>query len=142
MKVVINQCYGGFSLSPEALLWLYENGCKDIAIEVSEYYGLNKWPEKENQVKEDIMKFEKYLANPGTSSSFIHVFTSDRKYVLIGRKIERTNPLLVKCVEINGDRSFGSCAKLEVVEIPDGVEFEIMDYDGMETIHEIHRSWG
>lgn len=61
---------------------------------------------------------------------------------MIGRKIERTNPLLVKCVEINGDRSFGSCAKLEVVEIPDGVEFEIMDYDGMETIHEIHRSWG
>jgi hypothetical protein len=120
----------------------YENGCKDIAIEVSEYYGLKKWPEKASQIKEDIEKFENYLANSGKSSLFIHVFTPDRKYVLTDLNIKRNDPLLVKCVEMNGDWSFGSHAELKVVNIPDGVEFEIDDYDGMETIHEAHRSWG
>lgn len=142
MKVVINKCWGGFGLSPEALLWLYENGCKDIAIEVSEYYGLDKWPEKESQKNEDIESFEKYLANPEKSSLYVTVFTPDRKYVLIYRKLERTNPLLIRCIELMGDKSFGRFAKLKVVEIPDGVEFEIDEYDGMETIHEVRRSWG
>ena len=29
----------------------------------------------------------------------------------------------------------------EAGEIPDDVEWEIDDYDGIETIHEVHRSW-
>ena len=31
--------------------------------------------------------------------------------------------------------------RLKIVEIPDGVEWEIDDYDGVETIHEVHRTW-
>jgi cystathionine beta-lyase/cystathionine gamma-synthase len=41
-KVVINTCYGGFGLSPEAALWLFERGMKDIAYKVSEYYANSK----------------------------------------------------------------------------------------------------
>ena len=29
----------------------------------------------------------------------------------------------------------------KVVEIPDGVEYEIYDWDGVEQIHEVHRVW-
>lgn len=55
---------------------------------------------------------------------------------------ERANPELVKCVETLGDKANGSCANLKVVEIPDGIEWEIDEYDGYEHIAEKHRTWG
>ena len=30
---------------------------------------------------------------------------------------------------------------MKVVEIPDDISWEISDYDGWETVEEIHRSW-
>ena len=55
---------------------------------------------------------------------------------------ERTDPKLVECVENLGeDAASGIFAELRVVEIPDGIEYEISNYDGLETIHETHRSW-
>jgi hypothetical protein len=30
---------------------------------------------------------------------------------------------------------------LEVIDIPDDIEWFISDYDGVETVHEAHRSW-
>jgi hypothetical protein len=54
----------------------------------------------------------------------------------------RTDPKLVECVETLGDIASGSLAELKVVEIPDDVKWEIDDYDGVETIHEVHRVWG
>ena len=53
----------------------------------------------------------------------------------------RTDPKLIECVEKLGQEANGRYAALEVVEIPDDVEWEINDYDGIETIHEKHRSW-
>ena len=38
--------------------------------------------------------------------------------------------------EANGDH-----ASLVVVEIPDNVKYEIDEYNGQESIHEVHRSW-
>jgi hypothetical protein len=40
-----------------------------------------------------------------------------------------------------GGLASGGFASLKVVEIPDGIEWEIDEYDGKETIHEKHRSW-
>lgn len=59
----------------------------------------------------------------------------------IGLKEDRTNPKLVECVETLGEDANGAAGELEVVEIPDGVDYEISEYDGVETIHERHRSW-
>lgn len=53
----------------------------------------------------------------------------------------RTAPELVQVVEELGDKANGPYSKLEVVEIPDDVEWYIDDYDGIETIEEAHRSW-
>jgi hypothetical protein len=53
----------------------------------------------------------------------------------------RADPLLVRVVEELGEEANGSFAKLKVVEIPDGVDYQIDDYDGVESIHEKHRSW-
>jgi hypothetical protein len=54
---------------------------------------------------------------------------------------DRSNPQLVAAVEKLGKKANGSCAELEVIKIPDGIEWEINNYDGIETVHEKHRSW-
>ena len=53
----------------------------------------------------------------------------------------RNNPILVQDVEELGEVANGDYAELVVVEIPDGVEWEIDEYDGIEKIDEVHRSW-
>lgn len=54
----------------------------------------------------------------------------------------RTDPRLVAVVEKLGTKASGPYSNLKVVEIPDGIEYEIDNYDGKETIHEKHRHWG
>lgn len=88
MKVVINKCYGGFSLSREGM----------------EFLGL-EW-DGYGQYYDD-----------------------------------RHNPKLVECVETLGDKANGRCADLQVVEIPDNVDYKIEEYNGIEHIAETHRTW-
>ena len=57
------------------------------------------------------------------------------------RYIERNDPVLVKVVEDLGGKSFGFAANLKIVEIPDDVDWEVVDYDGLEHIAEKHRTW-
>lgn len=58
------------------------------------------------------------------------------------RDIERTDPILVSVVEEMGEAANGSCADLSVIEIPDDVEWKIDEYDGIEWVAEVHRTWG
>ena len=54
----------------------------------------------------------------------------------------KNDPDLVKIVEVLGsEKASGSLSELQIVEIPDDIEYEINDYDGVETIHEKHQSW-
>jgi hypothetical protein len=54
---------------------------------------------------------------------------------------DRTDPDLVAAVEELGSEASGDHSSLEVVNIPDDVDWEIDDYDGMERVEEKHRSW-
>lgn len=93
MKIVINRCFGGFGLSPEAILKYTE--LKGIE------YG----------------DFEKI-------------------------SVDRSDPILVQIVEEMGTKkSQSQLSKLKIVEIPDDVQWLIEDYDGFESIHEVHRVW-
>ena len=56
-------------------------------------------------------------------------------------EIERNNPKLVECVEKLGEEANDMCAELKVVEIPDDVNWEIGEYDGLEWVEEVHRRW-
>ena len=58
------------------------------------------------------------------------------------RDIERNDPAVVQAVEELGDKANGEHAKLVVVNIPDGIEYSIEEYDGMEHVAEAHRTWG
>lgn len=56
--------------------------------------------------------------------------------------IARNHPALVKSVEVLGDKSYDKTyTKLSIVEIPDNVEWEIVNYDGFEHVAEKHRTW-
>ena len=115
MKVVINKCHGGFGLSRAAFLKLREMGNADALEEpdIGEYFSDGSGPRK---------------AMAGLES-----FVSD---------IRRDDPQLVAVVEEMGEKASAPLAKLRVVEIPDGVDGYVDEYDGMETIAEAHRCWG
>lgn len=54
----------------------------------------------------------------------------------------RADKRLISAIEkIGEDESSGDHADIQIIEIPDDVEWEIDEYDGIETIHEKHRSW-
>mgnify|MGYP007082159821 FL=1 len=63
---------------------------------------------------------------------------SARKY---DSGIPRDCNTLVQIVEEMGKQSWDNYSQLKVVEIPDGVEWEIKEYDGSEHIAEKHRTW-
>lgn len=54
----------------------------------------------------------------------------------------RTDNRLIALIEEKGTKwCSANHACLKVVEIPDEVNWKIDEYDGMESIEEIHRSW-
>jgi hypothetical protein len=55
--------------------------------------------------------------------------------------IDREDTILVRVVELLGRSANGWAACLSVVEIPDGIEWQIDEYDGAEWVAEKHRRW-
>lgn len=147
MKIAINACFGGFSFSPEATLRLYELGV-DIATPVDEYYppaeraeAAKKWPTI--GYERNLTQWREYLASSEKGRNiFLTVFSPDEKFVLgAGREVERHDPRVIQVIEELGDRANGACAALRIVEIPDGTDYEISEYDGIEHIAEKHQTW-
>lgn len=114
-KIVINKCVGGrFSLTDEV--------------------------------------FEEYLARKGISfTKGPHeyyeersCFYDDKGNLLEFDRIPRTDPTLIQLVEENNGvlRDYWASAVLIVVEVPDGVQWEIVKYDGDEAVHECHKVFG
>lgn len=126
MKVVINRCFGGFGLSDAAYERLIEWGCPVRAL-------TGRWATNPNNEGEVI--FDNNLVDDPRSK------VGMGRYWDTWTDESRTHPLVVRVVEELGDAANGPVADLAVVEIPDGVEFEISEYDGLESIHEKHRVW-
>ena len=108
MKIVINSCYGGFSISLAAAQHMAAAGS---------------------------LLAQKEINSPGRFYGYGYVDG-------VGDGYDRGDPLLVAAVEALGDAANGGCAKLRVVEIPDGTDYEIDEYDGFERVAEKHRTWG
>lgn len=140
-KICINKCYGGFSISPDAALWLYERGWTELATPVEKYWDEAYGKDVRADRDEALIRWREYLKAP-TPRPWVTVFSPDEKFVLEVRPEPRDHPLLVECVETLGDKANGSVAKLRIVEIPDGIDWEIDEYDGIEQIAERHRTWG
>lgn len=145
MKIVKNSCFGGFGLSVEAQKRYFAKKGKGAF-----FYKQTKYKHQDGE--------EEYTRqdNPSDDDMLLFVFTEDKGALLkkfpeedpsyfYDRDVERTDPDLVAVVEEmgagHGTGASGRFASLEVVDIPDGIEYEIDDYDGIETIREKHRTW-
>ena len=64
------------------------------------------------------------------------------KYFFYERDLDRDDKTLVQVVKELGKDANGRHANLEVVEIPDDVEWCLEEYDGIEWVAEQHRTWG
>ena len=56
-------------------------------------------------------------------------------------EIERNDPVLVNLIEQLGVMANTRWSELKVVEIPDGIDWIIQDYDGLEWVAEAHQTW-
>ena len=113
MKIVINRDFGGYGLSDQAVR------------EYGKRKGLN-------------------LVEDGPDDhgfTYFYVNEIDENNYFSDREIERDDPVLVEIVERLGSEANGRYSDLKIVEIPDDVDWEIMEYDGMEHIAEKHRTW-
>jgi hypothetical protein len=61
--------------------------------------------------------------------------------VFYDRDVPRDDPFLVQAVEELGKLADGNYAQLKIVEVPDGVNWYIEEYDGSEWVAERHQTW-
>ena len=71
-----------------------------------------------------------YLEKKGMQGEKIH--TSE---------IDRTDAILIEVVEELGILASGVYSELDIVDIPDDVDWYIEEYDGNEWVAERHRTW-
>ncbi len=125
-KIVYNGCYGGFSLSNEAIM------------RYAEIKGITLYSE------EDSMFTHYYLCPPEEfkrlrdedEANPVSVGRYDRSNAMYfsDRDIDRADPALAQVVEELGDRANGMCARLRVEDVPAGTLYRIDEYDGFETV--------
>lgn len=140
MKVVINGCYGGFSLSKKAVYWLAEKGHVGAKKEIAEQNAaVAKWGTVYPS-SGDPFYLEKAAASNWDQGDTDKLM-SYSWHLRDDDDLPRHHPLLIECVETLGDDADGACASLKVVEIPDGVDYEVEEYDGNEWVAEKHRRW-
>jgi len=72
---------------------------------------------------------------------YLDLLNLDEGVIISVYDIERDDIFLVQVAEEMGEKANGRYSELKIVEIPDDVEFEIQDYDGMEWVAEKHRTW-
>lgn len=157
MKIVINKCYGGFSLSPAAVSRYAElKGRKAYFFKhhfSAKGSGRYEPISLEEAGKERLFFMAFDIPNPESligDKEWNDMTLEERqaqnklysKHSLDSHQDDRTDHHLIQVVEELGEKANGSCAELEIIEIPDGVEWELDEYDGLESVHEKHRSWG
>lgn len=140
-RIVINRCFGGFGLSEDAVRRYFEIKGQPLWVEKDKKFGslgiTNYWlVPPEDRVKDCEQEF--YSMSMDERQEYNRLWSEQNFY---DRDVARDDPVLVQVVEELGDKANGRYAQLGVVDIPDDVEWEIAEYDGIEHVAEVHRTW-
>ncbi len=143
-KIVVNRRHGGFSLSPEATRHFAHLSGTPVVEEVPHFGGFTTtyWTalrDDPRRAEYEVLSSHEWWSL--TEEERERQNALYRELTVDIRTKDRTDPHLVETVETLGEQANGKFAKLEVVEIPDDVDWEIDNYDGLERIHEKHRVW-
>lgn len=137
MKIAINGCYGGFGLSCMAEKMICDKKGMGFYLYELVQDGYYKFLEYSDSIKPNIyVILNKYVGDMFQEEDM------DHSLIWYSYCIDRTDKDLIETVEELGEKASGYASYIHIVEIPDDVQYEITDYDGYETIHEKHRSWG
>lgn len=138
MKIILNKCFGGFSVSKEAtLLYAKKKGYEVFAYRRcgSSLNNLRKINPLHCDNLMDLFVIKDY------GEYVVSDIPWKEEKVLCIESGYREDEILIEVVEELGEKANGSSAELKVVEIPDGLDYVIDDYDGMETLHERVQEW-
>lgn len=156
-KVVINACFGGFSLSPYAVarraelqgrpcffyrhpegvydFRSYELCSVDEAAKAFSFYAFDV-PDAHTTILRSQDNWQEMTKDEKDASRKLY-----EEHQHDNRDVPRDDTLLIQVVEELGEKASGSCARLKVVEIPADVEYTVEEYDGNEHIAEAHQTW-
>ena len=143
MKVVINKCYGGFSLSMEAQKAIAKLKNQTV------YFYTTVYDHSGSTINRSFKRIDKdpdvgtiFCVAQDLGETCLDKDLNKATHLGYDRDIDRSDPDLVKVVEKLGEKADGAYAKLKIIEIPDDITWEVHEYDGMERIEEMHQSWG
>lgn len=139
MKIVLNKCFGGFGLSHKAKMEIMKRKNTTVFPYVHDLEKEEVWTRFDGQ-KVGLMDFIGYCEkDPGTDQVELSWGEMDAQYVFADVDFDsdskRGDKDLVEVVAELGEEANGPFADLRIVEIPDGCEWEISEYDGVETAH-------
>ena len=138
-EIVINACYGGFSISKECAKYMAKKGHKGAKAElyrwnrdnkaIKYFLKTGKWNVKNHNFLEIDAKYH--------SEPTFHGYGYSKNH----GEYKRDDLILIEAIKKLGKKANGSCADLSIVKIPNNVKWSIEEYDGNEWIAEKHRTW-